>query len=110
MHPRAGVVQRLAHLLNLTPDQKQQAKAIFQGAHATAQPLTAQMRDARQAIASAVKANAPGAEIDRLSNNAGALASQLTAVRAKAFEKFYTILTPDQKDQMDSAMDRFLKG
>lgn len=107
---RAGRVHRLAQLLNLTPDQKTQAKAIFQAARANTQPLAAQMRDARLALANAVKANAPDAEIDRLSNNAGAVSTQLTALRTKTFAKFYTILTPDQKDKLSTVMDRFLKG
>jgi Spy/CpxP family protein refolding chaperone len=110
MHARAGRMHRLAQLLNLSPDQKTQAKAIFQAARTNAQPLAAQMRDARAALANAVKSSAPDAEIDRLSNNAGSVATQLTALRTKTFARFYTILTPDQKDKLNAVMDRFLKG
>ena len=107
MHRRG----RMLRALNLTPDQKTQAKTIFQAAHATAQPIAAQMRDARLALSNAAKSNAPDAEIDRLSNNAANLSSQLMAIRAKAFEKFYTILTPDQKTKLDSMKgNRVLKG
>ena len=104
------MMQRLNRLLNLTPDQKVQAKTIFQGARTTAQPLRQQMRDARLALANAVKSNAPDAQIDQLSNNTGTLAAQLTALRAKSFEKFYNILTPDQKEKLSGAMDQFFPG
>ena len=110
MHRRGAMMQRLGQLLNLTPDQQTQAKTIFQAARANAQPLAAQMHDTRLALANAIKANAPDAEIDRLSNTAGTLASQLIAGRAKAFEKFYTILTPDQKDKLNTVMDHFLRS
>ncbi len=36
---RARMMYRLNQLLNLTPDQKAQAKAIFQNARTSAQPL-----------------------------------------------------------------------
>ncbi len=109
-HARGARLHRLVQLLNLSADQKAQAKTIFQSARANTQPLAAQMKDARAALASAVKANAPDAEIDRLSANAGSVASQLTAARTKTFAKFYTILTPDQKDKFNTVMDRFMRG
>ena len=66
------------------------------------------MRDARLALANAVKSGAPDAQIDQLSNNAAQVSAQLIALRTKAFEKFYNILTPDQKDKLNGAMDQFL--
>jgi Spy/CpxP family protein refolding chaperone len=110
MHRKGGRLHRLVQQLNLSPDQKTQAKAIFEDGRANAQPLTAQMREARAALANAVKSNAPEAEIDRLSNNAGAVASQLTAVRTKTLAKLYTILTPDQKEKLNTVMDRRTKA
>ena len=106
----AGRLHRMVRLLNLTDDQKTQAKAIFQAGRTSAQPLIAQMRDARSALANAVKSGATDAEIDRLSNNAGAVASQLTALRTKTFAKFYAILTPDQKAKLNTATGRFMNG
>ena len=112
LHPRAprraGMMSRLNQLLNLTPDQQAQAKTIFQNARASAQPLRAQVRDARLALANAVKSGVPDAQIDQLSNNAAQVSAQLIAIRTKAFEKFYNILTPDQKDKLNGAMDQFL--
>jgi Spy/CpxP family protein refolding chaperone len=68
------------------------------------------MRDARLALANAIKSNAPEARIDQLSNKTGTLAAQLTAIRAKSFEKFYSILTPDQQTRLNGAVDRFFSG
>lgn len=107
-HERGARIARLVQVLNLTPDQQTQAKAIFQASRTSAQPLASQMRDTRLALANAVKTNAPEAEIDQLSAKAGAIAGQLTAVRTKTFEKFYNILTPDQKDKLNGMMDHFL--
>lgn len=91
--------------LNLTDDQKTQAKQIFQTGRTSAQPIAAQLKEARQALAAAAKSNASDAEIDRLSANVGNLSSQLTAIRTKTFAKFYAILTPEQKDKAGSAMN-----
>ena len=92
----------MAATLNLTDDQKAQAKTIFQQAHASSQAIQAQVKDARQALANAAKAGASDAEIDRLANAEGPLMAQVAAIHAKAFEKFYAILTPDQKKQVDA--------
>lgn len=107
-HPGAPMMARLNQLLNLTPDQQAQARQIFHSAHAGTRPLAAQMREARSGLASAVKANAPDADIDRLSNNIGTLASQMAAARAKSFAKFYSILNEDQKNRLNGSMDQFL--
>lgn len=106
--PHAAMMQRLNRLLNLTPDQKTQAKAIFQEARASAQPLRSQMHDARVALANAVKSGAPGTQIDQLSNHAAQISGQLIAIRTKAFEKFYNTLRPDQKTTLNGVMGRFL--
>jgi Spy/CpxP family protein refolding chaperone len=110
MPRRAGMMFRLNRLLNLTDDQKAQAKTIFRNARTTAQPLRTQMHDARVALANAVKSGAADTQIDQLSNNAAQIQAQLIALRTKSFEKFYNLLTPDQKSTLNGAMDRFLSG
>jgi|SRR5579884_3344769 Spy/CpxP family protein refolding chaperone len=105
---RRNMVQRFSTYLNLSADQQTQARQIFQAARQSAQPVAQQLREARKALDDAVKANASDAQIDQLSANIGNLVSQLTAIRTKAFEKFYGILTPEQKDKMNTAMDRFV--
>jgi Spy/CpxP family protein refolding chaperone len=112
--PRAsrgrGMLAHAVRLLNLTPDQQAQAKTIFQAGQTDAKPVTAQMQSARQALANAVKSNAPDAQIDQLSAAVGPLASQLAAIRTKTFAKFYAILTPEQKDKLNVVIDLRLSG
>ena len=97
--------------LNLTQDQKTQAHSIFQDAQQSARPVMEQLRSARQSLAAAVKNNAPSAEIDRLANQQGTLMAQLSAMHAKAFAKFYALLTPEQRGQLsDTAIERMMGG
>ncbi len=105
-----GRLARIEHFLNLTPDQQAQAKTIFQASQADAEPVRAQMKNARLALANAVKSDAPDAQIDQLSAAVGPLASQLAAIRTKTFAKFYALLTPEQKDKFNSVMDQHLSG
>ncbi len=92
--------QRMMKNLNLTDAQKQQAKGIFQQAKQTAKPLRDQLKQDRQALATAVKNN-DTTQISQLSATMGNLQGQLTAIRSDAAAKFYSILTPAQKTQAD---------
>jgi Spy/CpxP family protein refolding chaperone len=90
--------------LSLTDAQKQQAQSIFSAAHQSAQSVNAQLKQSREALAAAVKSGASDAEIDKLSNSLAPLLAQSTAIHTKAFAKFYSILTQEQKDKIG---DRF---
>ena len=87
--------------LNLTDDQKAQAKQIFGDARTASQPLREQLRDARQQLANDVKANAPENVIAKDSSAVGSLVSQMTTIRAKAMQQFYGTLTAEQKAKAD---------
>ena len=114
-HPRQGAAhwnrralthQRMMKALNLTDAQKDQAKAIFQQARQSAKPVVDQMKENRQALAAAVKANDRG-QIAQLSAKQGQLRGQVTTIRAEAMAKFYRDLTPEQRakaDQMRQAV------
>lgn len=106
---RGTMVDRLATQLNLTDVQKQQAQTIFDQAHQASQPVQDQIRQNRQALANAVRSNNT-AEIDRITNNMGPLMAQAADNRAKAFAKFYQILTPEQKTTMDARMNSMMEG
>ena len=109
--PRAGMMlRRMAAGLNLTDAQKEQARGIFSAARQSAEPVQSQLRQSRQALAAAVKSGASGAEIDRLSNSMGQLLAQATAIHAKSFAHFYSILTPEQKGKLDSRLQRIRNG
>ena len=45
-------------------------------------------------------------DLDRLSVAVGVIEGQLTAIRTKAFAKFYALLTAEQKTKYDSLGDR----
>jgi Spy/CpxP family protein refolding chaperone len=96
----ANLRQRVIKALNLTADQKAQAKAIFQAAKTAGAPLRTQLQGIRQQMAAAIKKN-DTASIQSLAGQAGTLQGELMANRADAMAKFYLILTPDQKTKLD---------
>lgn len=93
---RAAVRQRIMKELNLTADQKTQAKAIMQQAKTAAAPLRTQLQANQEALAAAVKSN-DTAQIQSLAAAQGALRGQALAIRSAANAKFYALLTPDQQ-------------
>src|SRR5580658_7942695 len=88
MNHRAQARRHMFQELNLTPTQKQQAKAIFQQARATAKPVRDRLRQNREAIAAAVKADNQ-AQIQQLSAVGGKLMGEITTARTEAMAKFY---------------------
>lgn len=102
MAGRMGMQSRLwAEALDLTEGQKAQAKTIFDEARAAAKPLHNQMSETRKALREAVRTHQT-AEIDRLAADQGALTGKLIAIRAKAQEKFRSLLTAAQQEKLDS--------
>jgi Spy/CpxP family protein refolding chaperone len=93
---RDQVRKRLVNALDLTADQKQRAKIIMQGARQTAQPLTQQLKQDREALTAAIQAG-DSARIQQLSTDMGSLRGHVLAIRSDAMSKFYAMLTPDQK-------------
>ncbi len=94
---RAHRMQRLAQELNLTADQKAQARDIFRSGAQQARPLAQQMRQAKKQLQADAVNNAPQATLEQDAASIGPLASQLAAMRAATFGKFYSLLTPEQK-------------
>lgn len=106
----------MAEFLDLTGAQKEQAKAIFQGARQSAQPIVAQLRHGHESMMEAVKANNQD-QIQAIGGQQGVLAGELASVYGKAFAQFYAILTPDQQakagrlhDRMRDAMTRRMEA
>ncbi len=97
--------QKMVEALNLTPAQKQQAETIFGDARQKAQPIRQEMRQNREALTAAVKANNT-AQIERLSVQQGNLMGKSLAIRTQARAKFYTILTPEQRMKADQMFER----
>jgi Spy/CpxP family protein refolding chaperone len=98
-HPVFGH-QQMMQALNLTTTQQHQADTIFGDARQKAQPIRQEMRQNREALYAAVKANNTP-EIDRLSSHQGELQGAALAVRSEAMAKFYAILTPGQRTKWE---------
>jgi Spy/CpxP family protein refolding chaperone len=98
-------MQRLSEGLNLTPDQRQQVRAMFRDARAQTKPLRARLQEERVSLAVAIKAGSEK-QIDEITHqNADALA-RMQAIHAKTMAKVYSILTPDQKAKFDMVYSR----
>ncbi len=98
--------QRMMAALNLTPDQKTMAKSIFGQARETSKPVRMELRQNREAIAAAVKADNQ-AQIQQLAAERGKLTAKLSTNRAEAMAKFYQALTPAQRAKADEMHARF---
>jgi Spy/CpxP family protein refolding chaperone len=103
-HPMFGHEQMM-QALNLTAAQKQQSKTIFDDAKQKAEPIRQEMRQNREALHAAVKANNIS-DIERLSSHQGELQGKALAIRSAAMAKFYAILTPEQRTKADQMRSR----
>lgn len=98
------MLERAATALSLTDTQKEFAKQLAADTKKQAEPIVTELRQNRQELASAVKANNTGA-ITTLTQRQGELTAQVSALHAKAMASFYAQLTPEQRakaDQMHS--------
>jgi Spy/CpxP family protein refolding chaperone len=95
----ANLRQRVIKNLNLTADQKAQAKTIFQDAKAAAALVRPQVQENRQALEAAVKSN-DATRIQQYAAAAGVLQGKLVAIRSTAMAQLYAILTPDQQTKL----------
>ncbi|HEY2018432.1 MAG TPA: Spy/CpxP family protein refolding chaperone [Bryobacteraceae bacterium] len=94
-------VNLLASELGLTDAQKTAATTIYTNAATAGQPIRSSLEDNRKSMIAAVRANDTAA-IDALSQTAGTLSGQLTAIDRKAEAAFYALLTPDQQTKFAS--------
>jgi len=92
-------VERISGMLGLSDDQKSKATSILGGAARAAQPLREQMREARNSLQAAVRAN-DAAQIDKISSTIGTLTAQTIAIESKAEAQFIATLTPEQVSKL----------
>ena len=104
---RHGRMNAMMSQLGLTDAQKTQAEAIFQNARESSKPVVQQLRQERQAIQAAIKAGKSDQEIQELAKAEGPELAQLAAVRASTRAKFYGLLTPDQKQKLETLHQSF---
>ena len=88
---------------NLGLDAGQQAtvKTILADQESSTNALKSSLDQALATLTAATKANSVDSQIDRLSADLGAVLAQAVAVQAKAYARFYALLTPDQKQRLD---------
>jgi Spy/CpxP family protein refolding chaperone len=98
--------QRMMAALNLTAGQKTMAKSIFGQAREASKPVRMELRQNREAMANAIKAN-DQAQIAKLAAEGGKLTAKLDTNRADAMAKFYQSLTPAQRAKADEMHAKF---
>jgi Spy/CpxP family protein refolding chaperone len=109
MAQRRGEFQeRMMQELNLSATQREEAKAIFQQARETAKPVRGELRQNREALYAAIKAN-DTAKIHSLSVTQGELMAKLTEIRSGARAKFYSKLTPEQRTKADQMHQQMME-
>lgn len=91
-------VQHLTTLLNLTPEQQQQALAIFKN-QPSPESDHQSMKTAHQALETAITNNDSNG-ISQAANLIGSLMAQNIANEAKAHAALYQILNPDQRNKL----------
>jgi Spy/CpxP family protein refolding chaperone len=108
-----GRLEYMAQNLNLTASQKDEARAIFDHAKKSAQPVLGELRQNRMALSAAARGGANAADIHRLANDHGHLLGELVAIRTQAAADFYRMLTPEQRvkaDQMQAQARQRMRG
>ena len=100
-------VDRMAQALSLTDTQKEQARTIFENSRQSAQPIRAELRQNREKLMAAAKANASEGDIQKLAGEQGRLLGKLVAIRTEASAKFYQMLTPEQRVKADQMHEQF---
>lgn len=91
---------RIARFLNLTDAQRAQFAAELQAARTSARPLHSRLKQIRQEMFQAVRAN-DTARIRQLSAKEGSLEGRMSAMRHDAFAKIYSQLTVEQRAKAD---------
>jgi Spy/CpxP family protein refolding chaperone len=102
---RAHKARRAVKALNLTDAQKSQMKSIREQTRSTVQPIATQLRQNRQALNAAIKAN-DTSRIQALSKTQGDLQGQIAAIRSQSRAQIYAGLTDDQRKMIDERRTR----
>jgi Spy/CpxP family protein refolding chaperone len=95
-------------VLNLTPAQVGQARAIFREANLSVKPLRQQLQETRKQIHTAVLAG-DERQIQQLAATEGSQQGQIAAIRATSMSKVYKMLTPEQQQKF-TALQEAMKG
>jgi hypothetical protein len=91
-------------LLNLNDSQQEQLRTAFDAAVKTAAPIATQMDSNKGALFEAVKAGKGDDQLKGMAEQQASLTSQMLTPQAQTFSKMRTLLTSDQKSQVDASM------
>jgi Spy/CpxP family protein refolding chaperone len=83
--------------LNLTPEQRSQARAIFAQTKRDTAPLKQELKQNRRAMTDAIRSGKSETEIRQLAAAQGNTLGQIIALRSQARARFVAQLTPEQK-------------
>jgi Spy/CpxP family protein refolding chaperone len=101
-HHRGGAMNmRLAKKLNLTDAQKDQMKALHRGFRQDNQAFFQSVRQTRQEMRAAKEAG-DTAKVESLKATFQSQRAQMKQLHQAQQEKFLSILTPDQRTQLDA--------
>ena len=90
-----------ASTLGLDSAQEASLKTILADQQTASTALMSNLEQARAALAAGAKANNVDSELDRLAAALASVYAQAAAVQAKAYARFYALLTPDQRQKLD---------
>jgi Spy/CpxP family protein refolding chaperone len=104
-------LERLADFLNLTEQQLKDAQAIFETARTDREKLETQTGDIKQQIEALIKTSTAefDTKIQTLVTAYTAAETQELAIKARAMNRFWNLLTPEQKQKAEE-LDKFLKA
>jgi len=101
--PSPRMLDRMAADLNLTADQQQKLKGVFE----SARPEMEQVRDRARENAEKMRTAQPGsanydAVVSEVARNAGDLASRAVTNGAQLRAQVWAVLTPDQRQKLET--------
>ncbi len=101
-HRQAGAhfLNRMSTALNLTAQQQEQAKAIFQSERAASHSVRQRLLQQRKDVRAAIQAGKPATEVAQLAKNEGPALGDLAGMRAAASAQFRALLTPEQQQKL----------
>jgi len=100
-------IERMMERLGLSEDQRAAVHAVIEKDRETMRPLGEAARQAHEAFQKALDAEAPDAtQVGQLALAMNAAQKKLDAARKAEMEKIKAILTPEQRERLEQAMQR----
>jgi Spy/CpxP family protein refolding chaperone len=100
---------QLTQKLGLNAEQQQKVHTILAETRLSQQAPMQQMQSLRTSLTTAIKAG-DESQIDKITEQIGALHQQQTAIHAKSVAKIYGTLTADQKTKAGANLELLMRG